>query len=100
MAQGIYYVDRESSTARHNDPTTWPCWLRPVVNHIHGVVARETWEEYEPTEGVYNDLGFLSIIASKAAAAGLQYEIQITINGGGQYPSWVTAAGAKTVTLH
>jgi hypothetical protein len=100
LPQGIYYYEGLSSSGSHNDPNTWTCWVSPTKDHIHGVLGRETWGEYEPSEGVYNDAIFFGIIASRAASTRLQYEIQITINGAGNYPQWVVTAGAKTTNVH
>jgi hypothetical protein len=63
LPQGIYYYEAASFSYNHNDPTNWDCWSSPTKDHIHGVLGRESWEEYEPSEGVYNDAIFFAWIA-------------------------------------
>jgi len=95
---GIYYLAPGSSTQHPRNPNTWNCWNYPENQHLQGVVARVDWAVLEPSNGVYN-WQYLDTIQGLAQAGGFFWEILVQC-GDSQYPAWVTAAGAKTVTLH
>lgn len=95
---GIYYLAPMSSTANPDDPTSWPIFGgTEVSSHLIGAAGRQTWEQLEPSEGVYN-WTYLDALQAQANQWGYQWEI--TIGCGVDFPSWVTAAGAQTVTVH
>ena len=96
--QGIYYLPTVSTSAKPDNPNNWAIFGgTPVSNHLNGAVGRISWEELEPSEGNYN---WTYLDALQKQSADWNYLWEISVMCGADFPAWVPAAGAQTVTLH
>jgi hypothetical protein len=104
LPYGIFWLPPVSASFQQDTPSNWACWNAPYNAHLVGVVARESWEELEPTQGTFKFSTYLGSVASLAKANGFYFEIEIptgqAANGKAFWPSWLTGLGMQTVTLH
>jgi hypothetical protein len=95
---GIAWLPATSTSEHPDDPSKWGVW---TVSAIPSVVARVTWEELEPADGVYN-FNYIKTLQTLAKQYGKQWKLAVHTGATTThtyYPTWLVAEGAKTVTL-
>jgi hypothetical protein len=97
---GIYCLPgRVSTSKRPQKPADWQAWENP---HLLGVVARESWEQLEPSDGKFNFGAFLDQVAT--LAVNKKKFLQISVSSGADalnqfWPSWLRSAGVQFITF-
>jgi hypothetical protein len=95
---GIAWLPGTSTSKHPYDPSKWGVW---TISVIPSVVARVSWEELEPADGVYN-FTYINTLQTLAKQYGKQWKLAVHTGANTThtyYPTWLVAEGAKTVTL-
>ena len=95
---GIAWLPGTSTSKNPDDPSKWGVW---TISVIPSVVARVTWEELEPADDVYN-FNYIETLQTLAKQYGKQWKLAVHTGATTtytDYPKWLVAEGAKTVTL-
>jgi hypothetical protein len=109
LPYGIYWLRPVcmSGDGLYDNPHKWAVWNDPYSAHIVGVVARVSWEELEPQDGVYR-WDYLDAVDSLCGPNGGFY-YQISVHCGMYkkdqvtnqfWPQWLATEGCQIITLH